>query len=63
MVQDSKHGLKTFRNNLFSGAQALSFGNYISIYSTICQIAFKPASPLYHQDVEKLDRQDDNAAA
>lgn len=63
MVQDSKHGLKTFRNNLFSGARALCFGNYTSFYGTIRQIIFNPSSPLYKRDVEKLDRQDDNAAA
>lgn len=62
MVQDSKHGLKTFRNNLFSGARLLTFGNYTAIYRHIREMAFEPDSPLYHRDVEKLDRQDDNAA-
>lgn len=28
MVQDSKHALKTLRNNLFSGARLLVLGNY-----------------------------------
>jgi hypothetical protein len=32
MIQDSKHGLKTFRNNLFSGAHLLALGSYTAIY-------------------------------
>jgi hypothetical protein len=63
MIQDSKHGLKTFRNNLFSGARLLTLGNYTAIYQRIREMAFEEGSPLYHRDVEKLDRQDDNAAA
>ncbi len=63
MIQDSKHGLKTFRNNLFSGARLLTFGNYTAIYQHIREIAFEEGSPIYHRDVEKLDRQDDNAAS
>lgn len=62
MVQDSKHALKTFRNNLFSGARLLTIGNYTAIFQRIRDIAFESGSPLYHRDVEKLDRQDDNAA-
>ena len=63
LLQDSKHALKTLRNNLFSGAQLLTFGNHTMLYSTICDLAFSNGSPLYHRDVEKLDRQDDNAAS
>jgi hypothetical protein len=62
MVQDSSHGLKTDRNNLFSGARLLAFGNHVALYRRIRQAAFEDKSPLYHRDVEKLDRQDDNAA-
>lgn len=63
MVQDSKHALKTFRNNLFSGARALVLGNHISMYSQVWRIAFgDPPGPIYQRDVEKMDRQDDNAA-
>ena len=63
MVQDSKHALKTFRNNLFSGARALILGNHISMYSQVWRIAFSdPPGPIYRRDVEKMDRQDDNAA-
>ena len=61
MIQDSKHALKTFRNNLFSGARLLTLGNYTAIYNRIREMAFEEGSPLYHRDVKKLDRQDDNA--
>lgn len=63
LLQDSKHALKTLRNNLFSGARLLTLGNYTMLYSTIRDIAFANGSPLYRRDVEKLDRQDDNAAS
>ncbi|KAJ7292486.1 hypothetical protein C8J57DRAFT_1456964 [Mycena rebaudengoi] len=62
MIQDSKHALKTFRNNLFSGARLVTLGSYTAIYAHIRQMAFEDGSPLFHRDVEKLDRQDDNAA-
>ena len=61
-VQDSSHGLKTGHNSLFSGARLLTFGNHVALYHRIRQGAFEDGSPLYHRDVEKLDRQDDNAA-
>ncbi|KAJ3963869.1 hypothetical protein EV361DRAFT_956529 [Lentinula raphanica] len=63
MIQDSKHALKTFRNNLFSGARLLVLGNYLAMYRDIHVLAFEDGSPLYHRDVEKVDKQDDNAAA
>lgn len=63
LLQDSKHALKTLRNNLFSGARLLTLGNYTMLYSTIHDLAFANGSPLYRRDVEKLDRQDDNAAS
>jgi hypothetical protein len=64
MVQDSKHALKTLRNNLFSGARLLVLGNHTAMYSQVRDIAFsdQPGNPLYRRDVEKMDRQDDNAA-
>ncbi|KAF8207331.1 hypothetical protein K438DRAFT_1962263 [Mycena galopus ATCC 62051] len=62
MIQDSKHALKTFRNNLFSGARLLVLGSYTAIYSRIREMAFADGSPLFRRDVEKMDRQDDNAA-
>ena len=63
LLQDSKHALKTMRNNLFSGARLLTLGNYTMLYTTIRDLAFANGSPLYRRDVEKLDRQDDNAAS
>ena len=64
MIQDSKHAAKTLRNNLFSGARVLVLGNHLAMYSYVRDMAFSalPGCPLYHRDVEKLDRQDDNAA-
>ena len=62
MVQDSKHAAKTYRNNLFSGARLLAFGNYVAMYSQVRELAWEPDAPLYRRDVEKVDRQDDNAA-
>ena len=62
MIQDSKHGLKTFQNNLFSGACLLVLGDWLAIYQHIHDMAFHPHSPLYQRDVERVDRQDDNAA-
>ena len=64
MIQDSKHALKTMRNNLFSGARALVLGNHLTMYSYAWDLTFSeiPNHPLYHRDVQKMDRQDDNAA-
>ncbi|KAF6745910.1 hypothetical protein DFP72DRAFT_778941, partial [Ephemerocybe angulata] len=62
MGQDSKHALKTFRNNLFSGARLLTLGNYVVVYQRIREIAYEEGSPLYQRDVDKVDRQDDSAA-
>ncbi|KAJ7504710.1 hypothetical protein B0H11DRAFT_1709383 [Mycena galericulata] len=62
MLQDSKHALKTFRNNLFSGARMLTFGNFTAIFRRIHAMAMSTDSPMYRRDVERLDRQDDSAA-
>ena len=77
MMQDSKHLLKTFRNNAFSGAQALILGNHHVAYHQFRSLAFPSfqsfegsaatlpstggIAPLYHHDVEKLGQQDDAA--
>lgn len=62
-VQDAKHGLKTFRNNLFSGASSKTLGNHLALYRFIQMIAFADDGSIYMRDVNgKLDRQDDNAA-
>ncbi|KAF8161506.1 hypothetical protein B0H34DRAFT_767051 [Crassisporium funariophilum] len=62
MVQDSKHALKTMRNNLFSGARLLVLGNYPALFLHILHVALGNGTPLYMRDVLKLDRQDDSAA-
>ncbi|KAI5884956.1 uncharacterized protein SCHCODRAFT_01176952 [Schizophyllum commune H4-8] len=62
LVQDSKHALKTFRNNLFSGARCLVMGGFLACYGTFHNMAFEDGSPIYKRDVLRLDRQDDNAA-
>ncbi|KAL4250323.1 hypothetical protein AB1N83_013892 [Pleurotus pulmonarius] len=62
MIQDSKHALKTFRNNLFSGARLLTFGNNTATYQRILEVSLEGNSPLFARDVVRLDRQDDNAA-
>ncbi|KZT40302.1 hypothetical protein SISSUDRAFT_1127329 [Sistotremastrum suecicum HHB10207 ss-3] len=65
MIQDSKHGLKTMRNNAYSGARALIIGAFIITYAMIRHIAYALTTPpgtLYRRDVEKVDRQDDAAA-
>ena len=61
-LQDPKHLLKTFRNNLYSGAQLLTLPNHVLHYSQVRDIAMTEDSPIYRRDVEKVDRQDDNAA-
>lgn len=53
MIQDSKHGLKTYRNNMFSGARLLTMGNFTAMYIRIREMAFQQGSPLYHRDVDK----------
>ena len=32
MIQDSKHALKTYRNNITSGARLLVFGNFVTSF-------------------------------
>ena len=62
MVQDAKHAAKTARNNVTTGAKLLLLGNYIATYSQVRKAGFAQDGPLYRRDVEKVDRQDDNAA-
>jgi hypothetical protein len=63
IIQDSKHALKTYRNNNFSGARLLTLGNSVAMYGHVRDLAFAEDGPLFVRDVEKIDRQDDNAAA
>ena len=62
MIQDAKHAAKTARNNVTTGAKLLALGNYVAIYSQIRRAAFAHDGPLYQRDVERVGRQDDNAA-
>lgn len=62
-VQDSKHGAKTSRNQILSGARLLSISCQVVLYSQLYEIAHEEGGPLMVQDVERLDRQDDRAAA
>ncbi|KAI0258486.1 hypothetical protein BC834DRAFT_797740, partial [Gloeopeniophorella convolvens] len=63
IIQDPKHYRKTARNNLFSGARVLVLGDHAAFYELVRTLAQDLASPLYWRDVDKLDRQDDRAAA
>ncbi|KAI0695988.1 hypothetical protein BC835DRAFT_1414529 [Cytidiella melzeri] len=64
-LQDSNHGRKTGRNQLFTGARLLVMGRSAMFYSQLrdCVISPGVVSPLFHRDIEKVDRQDDRAAA
>ncbi|KAE9401847.1 hypothetical protein BT96DRAFT_817314, partial [Gymnopus androsaceus JB14] len=62
LAQDSLHLQKTARNNSFTGARLLILGDFVVHYCQIHDLALKPNSPLYHRDVIKYDKQDDNAA-
>ncbi|KAG9217784.1 hypothetical protein CCMSSC00406_0003527 [Pleurotus cornucopiae] len=64
IIQDSKHFQKTCCNNIFTGARQLVLGNYLVYYEQVRLMAHSQEhSPLYLRDVDKLDCQDDHAAA
>ncbi|KAH7929600.1 hypothetical protein BV22DRAFT_1029216 [Leucogyrophana mollusca] len=63
IVQDSKHGAKTARNQLFTGARLLALGNFPVYYKMLLDMAEHALGPLFRRDVERVDRQDDRAAA
>jgi hypothetical protein len=63
VCQDSKHGSKTARNQLLTGARLITLGNFPCHYAQLREFAYHPKGPLFHRDIEKLDRQDDRAAA
>ncbi|KAI0696274.1 hypothetical protein BC835DRAFT_878998 [Cytidiella melzeri] len=62
-LQDSNHARKTGRNQLFTGARLLVMGRCAMFYSQLRDCVIGVVSPLFHRDVEKVDRQDDRAAA
>ncbi|KAI0688683.1 hypothetical protein C8T65DRAFT_700472 [Cerioporus squamosus] len=61
-VQDARHALKTLRNTIYTGCRLLTMGPEVVLYSHARRMA-EENGPLYMRDVEKVDRQDDNAAA
>jgi hypothetical protein len=63
VCQDAKHGLKTARNQLFTGAHLLAIGNFAMFFSHLRDIDEHPIGPLFRRDVEKVDKQDDRAAS
>ncbi|KAJ7755364.1 hypothetical protein DFH07DRAFT_725426, partial [Mycena maculata] len=63
ITQDSKHALKTARNQLMTGARMIVLGFFTIFYSMLRNIAFNILSPLFTHNVEKVDKQDDRAAA
>ncbi|KAL1674975.1 hypothetical protein EV122DRAFT_281529 [Schizophyllum commune] len=60
-IQDAKHALKTARNNAYSGARVLSLPNHVVTLPQLWQI-YSEGGPFYSRDVNRPDRQDDNAA-
>lgn len=62
-VQDSKHGAKTARNQLFTGARILAMGNFSLHWQMLRDFAEHALGPLFHRDVEHVDKQNDRAAA
>jgi hypothetical protein len=63
VLQDSKHALKTARNQILTGARILIMGFFVILYAQIRELAANIAGPLFTRDVEKVDKQDDRAAA
>ncbi|KAJ7745879.1 hypothetical protein DFH07DRAFT_924502 [Mycena maculata] len=63
ITQDSKHALKTARNQILTGARILVLGFFVVLYVHIRDLAGNIAGPLFTRDVEKVDKQDDRAAA
>ncbi|KAH9945584.1 hypothetical protein B0H21DRAFT_709290 [Amylocystis lapponica] len=62
-VQDSMHAVKTGRNQLFTGARILVLGSSPCFFAQLREFAMDRLAPLFHRDVEKVDKQDDRAAA
>ncbi|KAJ6524888.1 hypothetical protein DFH09DRAFT_1372073 [Mycena vulgaris] len=63
ITQDSKHGLKTARNQIFTGARIIVIVFFAVFFSMLRELAANIAGPLFTRDVEKVDKQDDRAAA
>ncbi|KAJ7508549.1 hypothetical protein B0H11DRAFT_2304702 [Mycena galericulata] len=63
ITQDSKHALKTARNQIMTGARIIVIGFFTVSFSMLRNLAFNILGPLFTRDVEKVDKQDDHAAA
>ncbi|KAJ6564261.1 hypothetical protein B0H19DRAFT_870672, partial [Mycena capillaripes] len=67
MTQDSKHALKTARNQIHTGARILVVGFFVILFAHLRELACLLHADMYvippHHDVEKVDKQDDRAAA
>lgn len=63
VVQDPKHGGKTARNQILSGARYLIIGCFSLLYRYLLELANSPFCRLFRRDVERVDKQDDRAAA
>ncbi|KAJ3513597.1 hypothetical protein NMY22_g14994 [Coprinellus aureogranulatus] len=62
-VQDSKHALKTARNQILTGARLLTIGNDVLHYRQLHEAAYAGSALLTADVGPGLDRQDDRAAA
>lgn len=62
-VQDSKHALKTARNQMLTGARLLTIGNDVVHYRQLYEVAYAGSALLTADVGSGLDRQDDRAAA
>ena len=62
VVQDPKHGKKTARNQIFSGARLLVLGNCPVLYKQLLFLAKENGHSIYIRDVVNTDKQDDGAA-
>ncbi|KDR66292.1 hypothetical protein GALMADRAFT_283972, partial [Galerina marginata CBS 339.88] len=63
LCQDSKHGKKTARNQLQTGARIIVLANMVIFFSMLYDMAKNVLSPLFKHDVDKVDKQDDRAAS
>jgi len=63
LCQDSKHGKKTARNQLQSGARFIVFACMPIYFSMLATMVKNVLCPLFKSDVVNADKQDDRAAA
>ncbi|KAH9935430.1 uncharacterized protein B0H18DRAFT_1082220 [Fomitopsis serialis] len=61
--QDPEHARKTTRNQCLTGSHILAAGNHPLYFAQVRDFAIQPHTPLFRRNVEKVDKQDDRAAA